>query len=318
MSSAGTTFMRAVAKAAGGASGAVDSALAVRWHEALITCHQAAAATWTPVALALDVYVGHLGACVAAGGLYSADSPEFSSPSTVLQRLHTADLYLACAAGHGVPGASEAFVQCFFGPIAAAVQTIDRDPSLIDDVRQALHERLLLATDEPPRIFQYGGRASLATWLGVAAQRMALGLLRAEGARQRATDRAGDEPLAIELDPELAYLKTRYRGAFKEALTVALGRLPQRQRTVMRLHTVGGLTLQRIATMLLVDESTVSRWVHRAREAILQETQRELGQRLGIRVAEVPSIARLVSSQIDVSVARLLGDETTATSVKRS
>jgi RNA polymerase sigma-70 factor, ECF subfamily len=305
---AGIIFMRAVAPATAADERTTGAASAARWHDALVAAHEAAAQIWAPVALSLDLYVGHLGACVAAGGFGPAADPA-AAPTEVLKKLHTTDLYLACAAGHDVPGATDLFVRHFLGPIAGAVLAINRDPGLVDEVRQGLHERLLLGTDQPPRILQYGGRASLATWLGVAAQRMALELVRADGARQRATLRASHEPLPLELDPELGYLKSRYSGAFKEALTVAIGRLPQRQRTVMRLHTVGGLTLQRIATMLRVDESTISRWVQRAREAILQETQRELGIRLGIRVAEVPSIARLVTSQIDVSVARLLGDD---------
>jgi RNA polymerase sigma-70 factor (ECF subfamily) len=166
-----------------------------------------------------------------------------------------------------------------------------------------------LSTDGPPRILGYGGRAALSSWVSVAAQRLALGLLRSEGARRRVADRAGDEPGEADLDPELAYLKARYRDDFKAALTTALAGLPERQRTVVRLHTVGGLTLARIAALLSVDESTVSGWLARARETILAETERELGRRLGMNISEVPSLARLVTSQLDVSVARLLTDE---------
>lgn len=302
MGTAGQIFFELLAQAPGGSRSIPDPGAASALDAVITGFHLSAAEIWRPVVLDPSTYARHLATCVAA-------CPGDATPEVVLDGLHTDDLYLACAAGHGIAPASELFVRHFLAPIAAAVQAIDKNPAFVDEVRQALHERLLIASETPPRILQYAGRASLSSWVGVAAQRLALGMLRSEGAHQRAAARAGDEPLALELDPELQYLKTRYRDAFKEAISLAIAQLPQRQRTVMRLHTIGGLTLARIATMLMVDESTVSRWVQRARADILDNAQRELGNRLGLRVTEVPSLARLVTSQLDVSVARLLADD---------
>jgi RNA polymerase sigma-70 factor (ECF subfamily) len=310
----GSIFLDSLEATSGAVFVASNPLVASGWSDALAKLHQLAAARWAPVALDPEVFADHLGASGAP--LASTFAPAWPTPAQILERLHGEDLYLACAVGHGIPGASELFVRHFLEPITSAVHSIDNDPALVDEVRQALHERLLLATGGPPRILQYGGRASLATWVGVAAQRQALGLLRAEGARKRALDRASDEPLPPDLDPELAYLKVRYRGAFKEALSLGIARLPPRERMLMRLHNVAGLTLQRIALMMMVDESTVSRWVQKARDSILEETQRELGRQLGIRVADVPSIARLVTSQLDISVTRLLSSESATSEVK--
>lgn len=261
-----------------------------------------AARVWHPVALDLALYSDHLKRCIAA-------SPEDAAPAAILERLCTSDLYLACAAGHGAAHASAACVRHFAPHIAAAVRTVAADPAFVDDVRQALHERLLIGDDGPPRILQYRGRASLASWLGVAAQRLALGMLRSDGARDRAAARARDEPLPFDLDPELQYLKDRYRDAFKQAVSTAFALLPDRQRTIIRLHTVAGFTLGRIGSMLMVDESTVSRWIQRARDDIFAHTQRVLCERLGIQISEMPSLARLITSQLDVSVARLLTED---------
>jgi RNA polymerase sigma-70 factor (ECF subfamily) len=272
---------------------------------ALARIHAQGAVTWAPVALSAETFAAHVATCLAAAPT--------SDVLAALEALHGTDLYLACAAGHAVPAAITAFVREFLQPIAGAVQAIDPSPAFVDEVRQTLHERLLLAADGPPRILQYGGRSALATWVGVAAQRTALGLLRTEKARGRAAERASTEPLEVDvdLDPELAYLKARYRDDFKAALAAAITQLPQRQRTVIRLHTVGGLKLAKIGALLGVDESTVSRWLQRARQSILADTHRELGHRLGIRVGDVPSLARLVTSQLDISLARLLGEEET-------
>ena len=239
-----------------------------------------------------------------------AGAPTQGDPLQAVDGLCATDVYLACAAGLDVPGARELFVRRYLEPIAGAVRSIDPAPAFVDEVRQALHESLLLGGkpgdgDPGPRILQYAGRAPLSSWVGVAAQRTALGLLRADGARRRAIERAAEEPLPVDLDPELQYLKDRYRDAFKDALTAALGRLSQRHRTVIKLHTLSGLTLARIGAMLGVDESTVvplDSAGPRGRSSA--DTHRELGAALGLRIAEVPSLARLVQSQLDVSVAR--------------
>jgi RNA polymerase sigma-70 factor (ECF subfamily) len=269
----------------------------------LADAHARAAATFAPVVLDLRLYVEHVLGCLERAVVVAGTEP------AALSALCLEDLYLSCAAGHGCPGAGDLLVERFIQPVAAAIQTIDRSPAFVDEVRQATNERLLVACDGPPRILQYGGRAPLRAWITLAARRAALGILRSERARLRTLEHAAEEPLPFDLDPELQYLKTRYRGTFKEAVAAALSRLNQRQRTVIRLQSVAGLTLAQIGVMLGVDDSTVSRWLQAARGTILQETQRELGIKLGLRVEELPSLVRLMTSQLEVSVARLLGAE---------
>jgi RNA polymerase sigma-70 factor (ECF subfamily) len=267
----------------------------------LVELHAKAAAAWPKVSLSLEAFCQHLAACLAQDAE--------AAGSSGLARLHTGDLYLACAAGQGDPAAIDAVAREFVRPIASSLRAIENSGAVLDEVRQRLHERLLLPTEGPRRILQYAGRSSLATWVGVAAQRIALDLLRAESTHRRAAERAAEERLDPALDPELQYLKERYRPDFSVALAAAIARLPQRERTAVRLHTVGGLSLAKIGIMFGVNESTASRWVQRARQTILVETQRELGKRLGIRLSDVPSLVRLVTSQLDVSLARMLDSE---------
>jgi RNA polymerase sigma-70 factor (ECF subfamily) len=270
---------------------------------ALVDMHLSAALLWRPVKVQLRPLAEHFGRCVAM-------AEPGADPLEAVLRLHTSDLYLAYAAGSGAGHAQEAFARHCHEAIAQAVRTIDDRPAFADEIRQILNERLLLPTEgEPPRLLQYAGRAALTTWVSVAAKREALGQNRKEAVRLRHADQAGDWPLEMELDPELEYLKRQYRGAFNQAVSTALSRLSARERTVIRLQTVSGLTLARIAKMLSVDESTVSRWAQRARQTVREETEKELGGTLGIRVSELPSLARLVTSQLEVSVARLLTED---------
>jgi len=275
----------------------------------IVPAHAAAAQTWAPIQLDLVDYARHLGRCVAV-------APGDGDLLGTLATLHLSDLYIACASGLCVPHARERFIRHFLQPIEAAVRTVGSGSiNFVDDVRQQLHERLLVPPrGELPRILQYGGRAALATWISVAARRATLELLRETEARHRRVDDGFDEgfdddTVGIELDPELQYLKARFRDAFRAAVSAAIAQLCARDRTILRLHRVGGLTLARIAGMLAVDESTVSRWEKRARQAIVADTNTALGKNLGIAPADLPSVVRLVASRVDVSVARLLASD---------
>jgi RNA polymerase sigma-70 factor (ECF subfamily) len=111
------------------------------------------------------------------------------------------------------------------------------------------------------------------------------------------------------LHPELGYLKQRYRAAFAEAFEGALGAITDRERTLLRLHLLQRLRLDQIAPMFHVDTSTVSRWLAAARASLLAHTREQLASRFEISSEEFGSIARLVQSQIDVSLVRLLADD---------
>jgi len=93
------------------------------------------------------------------------------------------------------------------------------------------------------------------------------------------------------------------------AVKEALGRLEGRDRLVMRLWLVSGSTLAAIGKAFGVTQQTVSRWLADARDEILNDVQRTLAERLKIARDELPSVARLIQSQIDISISRLLGSK---------
>jgi RNA polymerase sigma-70 factor (ECF subfamily) len=299
----GTLYLQTLAAARGSSFDTTSMpAVAARDLDVLIArLHEEARREFAPVDLAIEEYARHLAVC-------AANAPGHPDPVPAVDSLCTLDLYLACAAALDRPVAREMFVRRFLHPLTGAIRAIHPDPAFGDEVRQALQENLLVGAAGGPRILQYGGRAPLSSWLNVAAQRAALGLLRAEDAHRRAVEKAALEP-ALELDPELQYLKDLYRDSFNKAVEVALTRLTERQRMILKLHTINGLTLARIGAMLGVDESTVSRWLQRAREDLRVKTNDALGAALGLNVSEVPSLARLVHSQLDVSIARILADD---------
>ena len=76
---------------------------------------------------------------------------------------------------------------------------------------------------------------------------------------------------------------------------------------VYRMHISStGLTVEAIGKVYGVSHSTVSRWLAKAREAVIPETQRVLRDEMRLSPAEFDSVAGLVVSQLDLSVSRLL------------
>jgi RNA polymerase sigma-70 factor (ECF subfamily) len=129
---------------------------------------------------------------------------------------------------------------------------------------------------------------------------------RREAIEGRAVDSAAAEVDALAADPELAFMKEKLRGRFRQALSDALGCLEDRERMIYRMHLVDGLGVEAIGKVYGVSHSTVSRWLAKAREEVIAETQRVLRDEMRLSPAEFDSVAGLVVSQLDLSVSRLL------------
>ncbi|HKA89466.1 MAG TPA: sigma-70 family RNA polymerase sigma factor [Haliangiales bacterium] len=218
---------------------------------------------------------------------------------------HADDLFLAWSVAQGDAVALRRFDELVRPDIEAAARRLDRDPAFLDEVRQALRVRLLVAPEGGrPRIADYAGRGPLRAWVGVAALRVALNL-------KRAAAPAGDDLLAElvtrEPDPELRHLKKVYRAEFREALEAALAALPERDRVILRLSFVEGMRLAQIGRLYQVHESTASRWVKQAVDAVAAEARRRLVARLSLSPETLDSVSRMVMSNLDLSIARILG-----------
>ena len=77
-------------------------------------------------------------------------------------------------------------------------------------------------------------------------------------------------------------------------------------RVLLRLHYVDGLRLAGIGALYQVTESTASRWVRRALDAVADGVRARLRERLALSAETFESVLRLVQSQLDVSIRRLL------------
>ena len=217
--------------------------------------------------------------------------------------VHAADVVLAWAVARGDKRALARFEHEVASEIAAAAKKLDRDPTFVDEVGQLVRVRILVGeAGTPPRIASYRGAGPLRAWVAIAALRIALNAKRDAPA---AGDVLGDV-VDREPDPELRHLKTLYRAEYREALAAAIAALPDRDRALLRMRFVSGLELAKIGGLYRVHESTASRWIAAAVETVGSGARKRLVERLQITAATADSVARMVASQLDLSIARLL------------
>jgi RNA polymerase sigma-70 factor len=134
--------------------------------------------------------------------------------------------------------------------------------------------------------------------------RIAISLNRSESSERRLRDKAGAE--AIGVSAEHLYMKAELRDAVEPAIIDALGRLADRDRLILRLYLVGGLTTRAIGSSLGLSQPAVSKRLAKVRETLLGDVRDAVATRLKIPKDELSSLMRFVASQLDISVSRAL------------
>ena len=228
--------------------------------------------------------------------------------AAALDGMHIEDLYLACGCARGDRAALQIFERERLSAIPGLLHRVERSPAALDEICQTLRERLLVGTGRArPRILDYSGLGTLVGWMRVAALRIALNHKR--GAPQQSLDEERLGPAAATLDPELAYLKQRYRSEFAAAFQEALAGLDAKARLILRLHYLDGLNIDRIGALHQVHRATVARWIAGYCRAVQDQARRHLMRALRASPAELDSLERLVESQLEVSIRRALRPE---------
>jgi RNA polymerase sigma-70 factor, ECF subfamily len=229
-----------------------------------------------------------------------------------VERMHVGDLLLACACEHS-DRAVTVFRGRYFGEIrAAAGRAVPSE--LTDEVGQRVMTKLFVGTAASgPVIGRYGGRGSLGGWLQVLTTREARNALRSVKAlrEQPDADRLADLAMDTGGDPELDELKRVYRAQFKLAFHAAFDELSVRERNTLRHEHLDHLDGAQIGAVYGVNKSTVSRWRASARQKLLEGTRAFAERELNLAPREFDSVMRLINSQLDVSLSRILREDDT-------
>jgi RNA polymerase sigma-70 factor (ECF subfamily) len=280
-----------------GLAGRPDLAASPELQEALQAAVDLARATWPTVDLPANEFLSFLIQRIGATDDLLAS----------LHQLHTSDLYLACGCARGDVRATAAFEHAFIPAVDSYLAGTPASAAFRDELRQALRERVLLARDgQAPRIALYTGRGPLGAWLRMVTARLAADLRRQ---RDGATRELDDASIPIDAaDPELRYLKERYRPEFEAALEQACRELSAHDGTVMRLHFVDAMPLPAIARMYNVSLRTVQRWVAAAQAQIVEGVRRRLTHQLALSTSELDGLLALVASRLNISLHRLFAE----------
>ena len=208
-----------------------------------------------------------------------------------LNDLFVEDFALASACMEKPPGAVAEFDRLCGAAIAAAVARIDRSPELHDEVRQLLWQRLFVG-GRGRRRASSRSRGAVRSPAGRRSRPSAWRWTCGASARGPRSDPVADDLLPADKHPEADYLRMRYKREFEAAVRDALEALPDRDRLLLRLTTVSGLSHEQIAQIYKVNQSTVSRWISRARSEVLEVTERSVCDKLGVPARRVPLAGR--------------------------
>ncbi|MFN0247054.1 MAG: sigma-70 family RNA polymerase sigma factor [Kofleriaceae bacterium] len=253
-------------------------------------CHQAGALAWPQFDVPLSTFEALVGA------------------RSVSQLEDAAELYLACGCAAGDAIALATFDREIMSGLRAMLRRMQLDDDDVSDVFQQLRIRLLTVGEgRSPHIVGYAGSGKLPALVRVVATRLALDVKRS---RRRIAPLPIEDPLSttaahgddVATMLEKAELRAALRRAFEEAATS----LPRRERTLLRMSVLDGLTIDELATMHRVHRATVARWLVAARERLTTEARERFVALAGIEPHELAQVQNLVESQLSVSLARLL------------
>ena len=191
--------------------------------------------------------------------------------------IHAEDLFLAAAALHGDQEAAAKLRRLYHPAVVGALAAIDMSAPFVEDVEQRLWQVALVGSEgTPPELGGYTGQSALAEWVAGAARRIA------------------------------QVIHVRDAADFRGALTQALVSLEDRERMIYRLHVANGMTVTMIAKVYRVSDETIARWLAKARDSVIRETQRLLHGEVTLSPAEFESVAARVVSQLDLGVSRIM------------
>lgn len=242
-------------------------------------------------------------------GVLAERIDESDDVATALERCVASDLYVAAAVLDGQPEAMRVFDGELESALTTALGKLGASPQECAEVGQQVRQRLLVPTPERrARLADYEGRGPLRSWLRATVGRTFLNLRRGEKREVLVDDEAVLDALHEGgVDAELAHMRETYKKQFRESFHQALAGLTDRQKVLLRYRFVDRVSIDKIGKIYNVHRATVHRWLAEARSDLAIHTEKNLRTRLGLSPSEFHSIRRLVVSQLDVSLSRVLG-----------
>lgn len=266
--------------------------------EHLAKALERARAPWSTVPLFAERFVAHIAERL-------PDNDRGLPIEQIFESLHLEDLYLACACAAKLPVAIDLFERDVLSKIPGILRQRQFAPHVTEDVGQRLREMLLLQG----HIATYGGTGKLATWVEVIAKRMANKAVRSHKPETPGLSKILPR-LADTGDPEKDLIKKDLLAKLEAAVRLALAALSTEQREMLKFHYRDRLSEAELAKIFSTSQPTISRRLKATREAILQETERLLETRIGLRKEDFQSfLAEIRSRLLDMSLSQVFGSD---------
>ena len=123
-----------------------------------------------------------------------------------------------------------------------------------------------------------------------------------------------DEPLTtapVPSDDAATMLnKAKLKQALRQAFKQAAAQLSRRDRSLLRMSVLDGLTIDELATMHRIHRATVTRWLVAARDQLTVDARSRFITLAGLEGGDLGHAGELVESQRSVSLGRLLSSQT--------
>lgn len=224
-----------------------------------------------------------------------------------LAGLFTVDLYLAAACVEGDQAALEHVGGSMLPSVCESLGRVTSTFSA-DEACQRLRERLLMREPDAatPVIANYAGTGALLSWLRASALRELLLDKRKDELRTQREAQALEES-APEVDVELELLRRLHTNDFRVAFEGAFQGLSPRDRTLLRMHVIDGLSIDDIAAVYHTHRTTAFRWLVAARQTLAVGIRSTLSTKFGLSRSALDSFMGLLGSEkLDVSLNRLM------------
>ncbi len=225
-----------------------------------------------------------------------------------LTSLHVEDLFLAWACLSQQREALAAFERFTRPLIALAVRRDARDT---DELIHQVQIKLLVAEGtRAPRLADYTGVGPLKAFVMVMAMRCLADARRSD--ERRREEHVGDGWLELasiagsNTGPETQVQWAELEPHAARAVNEAMAALSVRQRTILRLHYVEGISAEALGRMYSVHRATTTRWLVDARERVLELVQQRLRSTLDVSTASLASINQTLVGGLELSLPALV------------
>ena len=231
--------------------------------------------------------------------------PSFSA-AVAFERLHTSDVYIACAAtrGDGCARFMELYQRSIFKLACQFCGNIDLGSEVADEVLAGL---FITNSRQQVRLDTYSGWGPLAGWLRTVVANAAHKECRRHGERFECLDDLPEQPdTAPVLHLEARLREETYRDSILGALRAAIRQLSRLQRSILILLYEQELQARVAAGTLGVTTQTVNREAHRAKRKLERTVLGCLATRWDDRYGDIDECVREILEGSEYPLLELL------------